>query len=234
MACDAAMSALISGLVLASLEPVTIGTDAPFPAYTFQDEAGTITGFERDVMDEICARAMLDCAWVDANFENLIPGLQTGRFDIVLGGMAITAERRLRVDFTMPYHYADDIEWFVGRPGAPEPEVAMVAVQSGTVHHDHLRQNRYRHRAYATEKEVLDALISGKADLAFGPYEAREDIDALLSANGMDFLYTATVPDEGVAMAVCKGNAALLARLNAALTAMEADGTLDRLETVWF
>jgi polar amino acid transport system substrate-binding protein len=232
--CSATISALATGLILANAEPVVIATDAPFPAYTYLDDQGTITGYERDVMDQICTRAALTCSWVDTTFENLIPGVMAGEFDVVLGGMAVTDERRGMVDFTTPYHTTDDTEWYIGRPGAPPPDVALTAVQSGTVQHDLLRKTGRRHLALTTEAEVLAALAAGTVDLAFGPFESRPDMEPLIAAQGYEYLYSDLLPDDGIAMAVCKGNANLLDSLNAALEAMHADGTLDAIETRWF
>ncbi len=234
MSCVGTISALATGLVLANSEPVIVATDAPFPAYTYIDETGTISGYERDVMDQVCTRAALTCDWVDTDFVNLIPGVISGEFDVVLGGMAVTGERRRLVDFTVAYHTTDDTEWYIGRPGAPPPAQAMIAVQAGTVHHSHMLQKGYRHQSFATEGEVLAALASGAADLAFGPYESRDDIAAEIDAQGFDYLYSDQLPDDGVAMAVCKGNTSLLDSLNTALDAMRADGTLDDLEHRWF
>jgi ABC-type amino acid transport substrate-binding protein len=234
MSCVGAIAAVVTGLVLASSEPIVIGTDAPFPAYTFVDEAGTVTGYERDLMDEICARAALSCTWQLANFDQLLPGVMSGRFDVVLGGIAVTDDRRAVVDFSHTYHMTDPEEWYIGRPGAPEPSLARVAVQSGTVHEAHLRLVGYDYTPYPTEPEVLAALSAGLADLALGPFQRRDDIAGLLEANGLDFLYSELIPDDGVAMAVCKGNQPLLDTLNAALDAMEQDGTLEALETRWF
>ena len=234
MTCSAIISALATGLILANADPVIVATDAPFPAYTFVDGAGSITGYERDVMDQVCARAALTCTWVDTTFENLIPGVISGEFDVVLGGMAVTDERRRMVDFTTPYHTSDDTEWYLGRPGALPPDQATTAVQSGTVHDSHLRDSGRRRLSFATEAEVLAALASGVADLAFGPFGNRADIDAVVARQGYKFLYAEHLPDDGVAMAVCKGNADLLNSLDAALAAMRADGTLALLETCWF
>jgi polar amino acid transport system substrate-binding protein len=234
MACTGAIASTIAGLFLASAEPVVIGTDAPFPQYTYVDAAGVITGFERDVMDQVCTRAALTCEWELANFDQLIPGVASGRFDVVLGGIAVTEERRKLVDFTEPYHGTDPTEWYIGRPGAPEPPKAMVAVQSGTVQEAHLRAMGYDHIAFSTEPEVLQQLVDGKVDLALGPFETREDIRAFIAANGFDYLYSETILDDGVGMAVCKGNTDLLDTLNAALDTMRRDGTLASLETRWF
>jgi ABC-type amino acid transport substrate-binding protein len=234
MSCTGAIAGAITGLVLAASEPVAVGTDAPFPAYTFVDEAGVITGFERDLMDEVCARAALTCSWEITNFEELIPGVMSGRFDVILGGMAVTEDRRRLVDFTEPYHLTDPEEWYIGRPGAQQPSAALTAVQSGTVHETHLRDLGYRFVSYPTEPEVLAALVDGTADLALGPFQTRSDIEAVMGANGLEFLYSDMLPDDGVAMAVCQGNTDLLDSLNTALNAMRADGTIDALEDRWF
>lgn len=234
MSCIGTIAGVIGALMLASADPVVIGTDGPFPAYVYVDGAGTITGFERDVMDEVCLRARMDCDWRLANFDKLIPGVMAGEFDVVLGGIAVNDERRALVDFTQPYHSTDPQEWYIGRPGAPPPAQALTAVQSGTVHESHLRKLGFRFRAFATEPEVLAALSRGEVDLALGPFETRPDIEAFVEGNGLDFLYSDLIHDDGVAMAVCKGNADLLDSLNAALEAMRADGTLQTLETRWF
>lgn len=234
MSCVGAIAAAVTGLVLASSEPITIGTDAPFPEYTYVDGAGTITGYERDLMDQICTRAALRCDWELANFDQLIPGVMSGRFDVVLGGMAVTEERRALVDFTQSYHGTDPEEWYIGRPGAPAPSAALVGVQSGTVHEAHLRRMGYRHTVFPTEPQVLEALAEGQVDLALGPFQTRSDIQDFVAAQGLDYLYSEMIPDDGVAMAVCKGNTDLLDTLNGALDAMRRDGTLASLEARWF
>ncbi len=234
MACLGTIAALATGLTLAGADTVVIGTDAPFPAYTFVDEEGTITGFERDVMDQICGRALLICTWELAHFDQLIPGVMAGDYTVVLGGMAVTDERRLLVDFTQSYYGTDPEEWYLGHTGAPPPATALTAVQSGTVHEAHLRRLGLRFVSFVTEPEVLEALRSGSVDLALGPFETRPDIAKFVAANDLDFLYSDLIPDDGVAMAVCKGNIDLLDTLNAALDGMRADGTLATLESRWF
>lgn len=234
MPCVGTVAGLMAGVILAASEPVVIATDAPFPSYTYVDADGTITGFERDLMDEICRRAVLDCRWTDVNFDQLIPGVMAGDYDVVLGGIAVTPERRGLVDFTQTYHSTDPDEWYIGRPGAPAPGQALTGVQSGTMQEAHLRQMGYRHLVFSTEPEVLEALLAGKVDLALGPFQTRQDIRDFIATNGFDYLYSEPIPDEGVAMAVCKGNSQLLGTLDTALATIRADGTLASLENRWF
>ncbi|MDQ2065746.1 transporter substrate-binding domain-containing protein [Xinfangfangia sp. CPCC 101601] len=236
MGCFATVAALGASLFLAAGgdQRLTIGTEAPFPPYIMTDASGALTGFEYQLMQEICQRKQFRCDWESTAFEELVPGVMDGRFDVVLGGMAITPERRALVDFSMPYQQTDDTEWFIGPPSAPLPEVARIAVQSGTLHEAWLRQNGFDFRAYRTEADVLSALRQGAADLAFGPFERRADLAAYFSETGTELLYEVPIGDEGTAMAVCKGNAPLLAQLNEAIRQMQADGTIAALELRWF
>ena len=158
----------------------------------------------------------------------------TGRFDVIVGGIAVTDARRQMVDFTVSYHSTDPEEWYIGRPGAPEPAAALTAVQSGTVHEAYLRKHDYRNVPFTTEPEVLEALRSQAVDLAFGPFQTRADIAAFMAANGLEFLYTDMLPDDGVGMAVCKGNDDLRLQLDTALADIARDGTLAMLESRWF
>lgn len=236
MGCLASVSALGAALTLAAAgdDRLIIGTEASFPPYVMAAPDGTLSGFDLDLMTEICARTAMDCDWRLATFEELIPGVMEGRFDVALGGMAITPERLERVDFTEPYHFADDTEWFVGPPGAPAPDTARIAVQAGTLHEAYLRAEGLDYRAYSTEPAAIGALDRGQADLAFGPFEARDDLQPLFDAGGYDLLYDVHLTDAGTAIALCKGNDDLRRQLNDALAAMAADGTLDDLESRWF
>jgi ABC-type amino acid transport substrate-binding protein len=233
MTCAGTIAGLVTGLALVASEPVVVGTDGPFPNYILVDEAGVITGYERDLMDEVCLRAALDCTWKLANFDQLIPGVMSGEFDVVLGGIAVNDDRRLLIDFTQSYYFTEPYEWYIGPPGTLPPDQVLTGVQSGTVHEAHLKKLGLNHQTFATEPQVLAALAAGQVDLALGPFETRPDIQAYLDQNGFDFLYSDEIPDDGVAMAVCKGNTDLLDSLNAALDAMQADGTLAVIENRW-
>jgi ABC-type amino acid transport substrate-binding protein len=209
-----------------------IGTEAPFAPYTFVDAVGAITGFERDIGDEVCKRALLNCTWENVIFDQLLPGVAAGRFDIVLGGIAVTPERMKLVDFSQTYNDSTDRDWFYGRDGAPMPDEARIGVQSGTLQAAYARDQGYNVYPFATEPKVLQALTAGNIDLAFGTFSA-DTLDKLQAEAGINALYSADVPDMGTAMAVCRGNTALLTQINAALQAMQADGTIDKITDRW-
>lgn len=228
MACLGTLAAMGLSLSLAANDPIRIGTEAPFYPYTLIDETGQITGFEREIADEVCLRAELACAWQSVQFDQLIPGVMTGKFDIVLGGMAVTPDRMRLVDFSIPYEVAQETHSFYGRPGAPDPETARIGVQSGTIHDSHARAKGWKVQAFGTGADVIAALDAGKIDLAFGALTNETQGRADLSP-----LFDQDIPDLGTAMAVCQGNDRLLTKINTALEAMQADGTIDEITERW-
>ncbi|MTV25125.1 ectoine/hydroxyectoine ABC transporter substrate-binding protein EhuB [Nitriliruptoraceae bacterium ZYF776] len=120
---------------------VTIGVanEVPFGSLT---EDGEATGIGPDV-----ARAVLeelgitDISAEVVEFDNLIPGLLAGQFDIVTAGMYITPERAAQVFFTDPdYCVAEGLAVAEGNPEGivdytsfvDDPDLT-IAVASGTV-----------------------------------------------------------------------------------------------------
>lgn len=228
MTCTGTIAAVGLALTLASNEPIRFATEAPFPPYSYVDTSGEISGFERDVADEVCARAHLTCVWENVRFDRLLPGVMAGEFDVILGGVAVTPDRMKLVDFTIAYNESSDIDVLYGREGASDPARARVAVQSGTIQEGHARAKGWDTTPYGSPQAVIDALLAGKVDLIFGPFgDEVADLPDILP------LYEEDVPDMGIAMAVCKGNSALLTQLNAALNAMLQDGTIDEFAARW-
>ncbi|NPD16213.1 amino acid ABC transporter substrate-binding protein [Xinfangfangia sp. D13-10-4-6] len=236
MSCIASISAISATVWLAASgpeKPLVIGTEDSFPPYILRDEAGNLSGMDYEIMIEICTRNARDCEWRTAPFSELIPGVAEGRFDVVLGGMAITPERRALVDMSIPYSSGGAAEWFVGKPGAPEPSEARISVEAGTMQETWLRKEALDFRSYGSEAAALNAVASGAADLALGPFNERPDLEHLIFGQGLGTLYWVEIPDEGTGIAVCKGSE-LKAMIDHSIQAMEADGTLDKLYNDWF
>lgn len=231
--CVGTIAALVSSLFLADNEPVVIATDPLPTGYTKLDPSGQIVGFEKDLVDEICVRAKLNCIWETANFDQLIPGVMSGRFDVAVGGIGVTEERRGLISFTHAY-FDDDLEqWFIGHPGAPKPSHALIGVQSGTMHESHLRNNGYRFQPYLTEQQTLDALASDEVELVFASRAGSHEMATFFADNGLDYLYPEVVPYDGHAIVVCRGNTELLDLLNLALKSIIDDGTFQTFEERW-
>ena len=59
----------------AMADTVRLGTEGAYPPYNFINDAGEVDGFERELGDELCARAELTCEWVTNEWDSIIPNL---------------------------------------------------------------------------------------------------------------------------------------------------------------
>ena len=232
MTCTGSIAAILGALTLVSGEPAVIGTTADFPPFTQLDVTGQVQGLDPDLGNELCRRLSLSCQWKVTEFDQLIPGLMAGEYDFVMAGMASSDERGQLVDFTIDYQTSEGDDDFVGRTGALPPDQALIGVQSGTIHERHLAKTGRRYQTYPSQTDTIAALSDGKVDLIFGSFSATITSQQLLDA-GFKYLYAEAAGADGPAIAVCKGNDDLLARLNKALNDMLADGTIDAFSARW-
>jgi polar amino acid transport system substrate-binding protein len=66
-------------------------------------QTGEIKGFWIDMARKMAADLGVQVQFIDSDWDGLIPGLESGKFDIVLAQMAITSKRALAVDFAKPW-----------------------------------------------------------------------------------------------------------------------------------
>jgi polar amino acid transport system substrate-binding protein len=232
MPCTGSIAAIFGVITLVSGEPTVIGTTGDFPPFTSLDAQGQVEGLDPDIGNELCRRLALTCVWEVTDFDQLIPGLIAGEYDFIMGGMASSAEREQLVSFTVDYQSSDGEDDFVGRPGAPGPDDALIGVQSGTIHESHLARTGRTYISFASQTATIAALTAGEVDLVFGSFGNSQTSTQLLNA-GFAYLFSEGAGTDGPAIAVCKGNDELLAQLNTALQAMLNDGTIDRLSARW-
>lgn len=234
--------ALAAGLVLLSggawaegvaPDPLRIGTESDFAPYIFRDETGALSGIDSELGAELCRRGNFACEWIETPFADLLPGLAEGRFDIVIAGIGPTPERREFADFTAAYTPAGGTAAYAGLPDAPPPDRARIAVQEATLHEDHLIAQGMTVLPWPSNEDAFQAVERGEADLFFGSATYVEDRIAT-RASPLRALYTEELDSAGAAIAVARGAADLLTRLDAILAALEADGTLPVLRARWF
>jgi octopine/nopaline transport system substrate-binding protein len=82
---------------------VVIGMEGAYDPWNLTDSSGKIVGFEVDLANDICKRAGVECKIIAQDWDGMIPGLQAGKFDVIMDGMSITEERQKEIDFSKPY-----------------------------------------------------------------------------------------------------------------------------------
>ena len=76
---------------------------ATFVPWAMRGKNGELIGFEIDVATKVAEDMGVDIEFVPTAWDGIIPALVAGKFDVIIGGMSITANRNLTVNFTHPY-----------------------------------------------------------------------------------------------------------------------------------
>ncbi len=77
-----------------------------FVPWAMKDKKGELVGYEIDVAKKLAQDMGVEVEFVPTAWSGIIPALLTGKFDVIIGGMGITPERNLKVNFTMPYEFS--------------------------------------------------------------------------------------------------------------------------------
>ncbi len=209
---------------------VRMGTEGAYPPWNFINDAGEVDGFERELGDELCARAELNCEWVTNEWDSIIPNLVSGNYDTIIAGMSITDERDEVIDFTQPYSPPDPSA-YLGMSDSADLEGGVIAAQTGTIQAGYIAASGATLVEFATPEETIAAVRSGEADAVLADKSFLAPIaesDADLSFVGDD------VPlGGGVGMGIRESDGELKAKFDAAIQSMKDDGTLNALITKW-
>lgn len=81
-----------------------IGTDTTFAPFEFEDESGTHTGIDIQLLDTIAEEMGFKVEWQVLGFTAAVTALEAGQVDAVMAGMSITDERKLKYDFSDSYY----------------------------------------------------------------------------------------------------------------------------------
>lgn len=77
-----------------------------FTPWSMRDTKGDLIGFELDVGRKLAKDMGVDAEFIPTAWDGIIPALVAGKFDVIISGMSITAQRNLTVNFSDPYAYS--------------------------------------------------------------------------------------------------------------------------------
>lgn len=179
---------------------------------------------------------------IQADWDSLVPGVQSGIYDAVIAGQSMTAERSEQVDFAGPYFYASIV--CVTKKDSPFANAKSIAdlaggkctAQIATIWYDQCLpqiEGAQLQTAAETAPAMLMALETGSVDFictdiptAQGAVAAYPDMTILdFSGTDGDFQFSDEVRAENVniGVSVMKGNTELKNQIDAVLSTMTPD-----------
>ena len=199
-------SVLLSLLVIgnANADKIKIGTEGAYPPWNSKNEAGKLIGFEVELAYTLCRYIGEQCEIVEQDWDGMIPALIMRKFDAIMAGMSITAERQKAISFSQGY--ADEVAQLAVMKGSSlegmdtpsgvnlslggsDVKKALktitgalagktVCVQTATIHQNFLDSGdvgKVNVRTYKTQDEVNLDLAAGRCDAALAAAVAFTD-----------------------------------------------------------
>lgn len=77
-----------------------------FVPWAMRDKAGELIGFEVDVARKLAEDMGVEVEFVPTAWGGIVPALLAKKFDVIIGGLSITPERNMTVNFTVPYAHS--------------------------------------------------------------------------------------------------------------------------------
>lgn len=252
---------ILAGLALATLapaiaaaqglpdlngRPVVVVTENAYPPLQFVDpKSGQAIGWEYDAMAEIAKRLNFKLEYQNVSWDAMIQAVSDGQYDIGMTGITIKDDRKAKVDFSAPYMRSEqfmlvraDETRFSDEKGFAAVSDTLIGAQPGTspfytaVYNilDGNEQNP-RIKLFETFGATVQALKAGDVDLVLtDSVAAKGYVDA--SGGGLKVI-GGPLGAEDFGFIFKKGSD-LVSPVNAAITALKADGTFEALNKKWF
>ncbi|MGD8257799.1 MAG: transporter substrate-binding domain-containing protein, partial [Desulfobacterales bacterium] len=80
-----------------------VGFESGYVPFEMTDKKGNFIGFDMDYGRRMAKDMGVKFVPVNTAWDGIIPALVTNKFDIIMGGMTITQERNLKINFADPY-----------------------------------------------------------------------------------------------------------------------------------
>lgn len=227
---------------------IIAGTNPNTPPTTFYKEDNkTLAGREIDIMNAVGERLGIAVQWRDTGgFDNIIPGLKTGRYDVALSNINATPTRLKQIDF-VGYYNASLLGIIARKDAGITPFKSLsdvcgkeVGAGSGTTQVTRLEEASKACEAagkqpikvaiFPDRPAGVQAVVSGHVPMFLGPYEGllwQVNVIKPLTMSG-----EITVSDAPVSVAFPKASP-LEPAVQAALNSLIKDGSYRKILDKW-
>ncbi|MEW2608091.1 ABC transporter substrate-binding protein [[Kitasatospora] papulosa] len=213
------------------------------PGAFYEEDGRTLAGADIDFADAVARKLGLRLKREVASFEAILPALGSGKYDLGTGNFGVTEERRRTIDFVT---YINDGQGFAVRDDSDLKKVTdltqlcglTVGTGAGTTFEATLEENRHRCadagkkpyavKTYADQAAVWISLRQGRSDVLMSTINGLRY--AVAQQEGLRFLNEFKRLDVGFAF---KKGTPLAPAFQAAVNALKADGTYDRILKKW-
>lgn len=218
-----------------------VGLEAGYMPFEMRNKKGAIVGFDVDIAQEMAKAMGVKLKLINTAWDGIIPALVTKKFDIIMSGMTIKAERNLKVNFANPYivvgqtvlvaakHKGKITNW--KQLNDPKYKISVKLGTTGDLSTQKLLPKAKR-LAFEDEQVCIQEVIQGKADAHV--YDLPQCATYNAKYPGKFVFLDKPFTYEPLAWALRKGDPDFLNFLNNFLAQIKGDGTYDKIYAKWF
>ena len=210
---------------------LVIATSPDFPPFESLDGNNNVSGIEIDILNAICADLGVELKIKQMNFDSVLPGVKSGKYNVGVSGITVTPDREKNVLFTVPYCLA--AQAIVVKTGSAitcKADLAgkSVSVQTATTAEEFCMANGYNVLAFDANNNAEAAMVQGKVDAWV--------IDDLTAAamvaaynkehNDKLVILSEAMTTEPYAFALTFGSEEVVAEMDKTIKKMLADGSI--------
>jgi polar amino acid transport system substrate-binding protein len=204
---------------------IVVSTDPNYAPQSFLNPDGEFEGFDVDVAREIADRLGVDVQFETPEWEAITAGNWSERWDISVGSMTITDDRKEILSFTQPYYYT--------------PAQLAVSERSGVTDIDQLPfdlPDGVEATTLPTDANCGEAIQAGRGEFDLW-MSAAQTIQEGIDAGVPVVMIGDPLFAEPLAVAIDRSgpsHEALLYEIDRIIGEMHEDGTLTELSEQWY
>ena len=214
-----------------------IALEADLPPFSFKQD-GRLTGFDVELGELLAQELDVHPSILITDSNDLLPGVESGKYDVAINHIALTPQLQDRFDFSEPYSYTgaqlivrqeeqrplNTLDTLKGQLlGVAQGSQFVEQVRTGQAGEVHSYPDAHQSLVALADKQ-LDAAVS---DRLLTPFAIRDSQLAVKEGATLGPVVALAIPFQ-------KGNPAFQTSLDKALQRIKADGRLAALSQKWF
>lgn len=229
---------LLAGGQQESTNSISFAGSGGYPPFNFMTDEGDVIGFDVDVAAEIAKRMGRELEYKTTAWDGIIEGLRAGRYDGILGSMAVTEEREKVVDFSDPYYYSGPQLIVRKDSNISGPQdltsESVIGLVTGTTFEQDAEKLGVQVKLYEDDTQTLLELLNGRVDGVLTDRIVGLNAISELKQGDQLTLVGSTLRTETMGIAFQDDDDELRQQVNTVLSEMRADGTLTSISEKWF
>ena len=219
---------------------INVGTEGTYPPFTYHDESGKLTGYDVEVTRAVADKLGVKVEFKETQWDAMLAGLDSKRFDMVANQVSLTTPERLaKYDKAQAYSWSGAVVLAPtadSRYSSWESLKGLRSAQSLSSNYGELAE-RYEAEIVPVDgmAQAIQLVKQGRADFTMNDNLAVLDYLKKFPDSALEIKLTAPVSEQtGSGLVLLKGDDAVVAKLDEAMAALIADGTLTKLSEEFF